>query len=182
MTELSNDFKIEELSKTITENVFDILRKNGFEIKEKKNTFQRTEQLLYLIPQLKEAIKHNNQKIKDLDEYGIVKKAKVVHIVTDANNLKKDEDELINQEISKLKQRNYIINSQIKWVNGIILKFKNDKFYKIIELKYFKNMTHEQIAEHFECEPRTISRNKTKLINSMKSLLFPNDSISELGI
>ena len=46
--------------------VFETLRKNGFEIKEKKTTFQQTEQLLYLMPQLKESINHNKKLIEEL--------------------------------------------------------------------------------------------------------------------
>lgn len=56
------DLKIDEIIKKSTENVFEVLRKNGFEIREKKNTYQKTEQLLYLIPNLKESIKHNKKK------------------------------------------------------------------------------------------------------------------------
>ena len=39
----------------------------------------------------------------------------------------------------------------------------------------------EEIAEYFECDERTIRRNKNKIINNIKTLLFPNDSIEELG-
>lgn len=171
----------EVLIKKTTENVFEILKKNGFEIKEKKSTFQRTEQLLYLVPQLKDAIKHNKKKIKELETYGISKKGKVVHIVSNNNSVKQDEDEIIQNKVSELKQRNHIINVQIKWINGIIQELSTDKFYEIIDLKYFKSKTNEEIAEYFECDERTIRRNKTRIINNIKALLFPNDSIDELG-
>lgn len=169
------------LIKKTTETVFDVLRKNGFEIKEKKSVFQRTEQLLYLIPKLKEAINHNKQKIKDLQNYGIDKKGGAVHVVPSSTPLKLDEDEIIDKEVSKLKQRNHVINSQIKWVNEILLTLSNDKYYDLIKLKYYDNKTREEIAEYFACDVKTVSRNRNRIINNLKGLFFPKDSIDELG-
>lgn len=179
---MNNDLQKEDiLIKKTIENVFDILRKNGFEIKEKKSTFQRTEQLLYLVPQLKEAVKHNKQKIKDLENFGIDKKSNAVHVVPTVAPLKQDETEMIDKEVLKLNQRNHIINTQIKWVNSVIHTISNDKYYDLIKLKYYDNKTREEIAEYFECDVKTISRNRNRIINHIKGMLFPNDSVDELG-
>ncbi len=163
-----------------TENVFEILRKNGFEIKESKSTFQKTEQLLYLVPQLKEAINHNKQRIDDLKQYGIPKTSNAVKIV-DSFAIKREDNEIVEQEISKLLQRNYIISTQLKWINGIVESLRNNKFYDLIELKYYEQKSYEEIAEYFDCDVSTVSRNKNKLINKIKGLLFPANSIEELG-
>ncbi len=171
---------IDIVVKKSTENVFEVLRKNGFEIKESKNTFQKTEQLLYLVPQLKEAINHNKRRINDLKKYGIPKSSNAVKIV-DSSFVKKEDSEIIEQEIAKLLQRNYIITSQLKWINGILDTLRDNKFYDLIELKYYKQMSYEEIAEYFNCDVSTISRNKNKIINKIKGLLFPNNSIEELG-
>lgn len=173
----------DELIKKTTENVFEILRKNGFDIKEKKTTFQQTEQLLYLLPQLNNAINHNKKRIKDLRSYGLVKKqsGKCAHIVPDNTYGRMNEDELVEKEINKLLQRNHIINTQIKWANRILTTLSKEKYFKIIELKYFENKNNYEIAEIFECDERTIRRNKNELINKLKILLFPNNSIDELG-
>jgi len=175
------DLKIDEIIKKSTENVFEVLRKNGFEIREKKNTYQKTEQLLYLIPNLKESVKHNKQKIDDLKLYGIEKKGSAVHVIPANTPVRKEESEIVDLEISKLLQRNHIINSTIKWVNEIISTQSKEKYFDIIDLKYFKNKTYEDMAEYFQCDTKTIGRNKNKLINNIKVLLFPNDSIDEIG-
>ena len=173
--------QLELITKKTTESVFEVLRKNGFEIKEKKTVFQKTEQLLYLIPQLKEAIDHNKERIKDLKKYGISKGGSAVHVVPQTTPLREDVSDKIKREIENLQQRNYIINSQIKWVNGILNTIRSDKFFEIIELKYYNGKTHEEIAEYFNCDESTVRRNKNRLINRIKTLLFPSDSVSELG-
>ncbi len=172
----------QKVIKITVDNVFETLRKNGFEIKEQKSAFQRTEQLLYLAPSLKEAINHNKNKIKDLERFGLPKGGSAVHIVPITTPIKQDEDEIIAKEINKIKQRNHIINSQLKWINEITNTLKDDKFYKILDLKYSKGKTLEEIAEYFMCDVSTVSRNKNKLIRQISSLLFANESISELGI
>ncbi len=163
--------------------VFETLRKNGFEIKEKKTTFQQTEQLLYLMPQLKESINHNKKLIEELKKFGIVKKpsGKGAHVVPDNTYGRMNEDELVEKKINDLLQRNHIINSQIKWVNGILNDFRKEKYFIIIELKYFDHKNREEIAEYLKCDVKTVDRNKNSLINRLKILFFPNNSIDELG-
>ena len=180
-TYIEEEVKQNMLIQKTAETVFDVLRKNGFEIKEKKSTFQRTEQLLYLVPQLKKAINHNKERIKDLEENGITKKQSAVHIVPTSTPIKQDEEEIIQKEISKIRQRNKVIDSNIKWINGILNTLAKDKYYDLIRLKYYENKTHEEIAEYFDCDESTIRRNKNKIINKLRGLLFPNDSIDELG-
>lgn len=172
-----------EIVNITVETVFETLRKNGFEIKEKKTTFQQTEQLLYLMPQLKEAINHNKKRIEDLHSFGlpIHQSGKGAHVVPENTFGRMNEDELIEKEINKLLQRNHIINTQIKWLNSILNSFKREKYYELIRLKYFENKNNYEIAEHFECDERTIRRNKNDLINRLKVLLFPTDSMNELG-
>ena len=172
---------VEVISKITVKEVFETLRKNGFEIKERKNSFQNTEQLLYLMPQLKNAINHNKKKIEDLKKYGLSKNTSAVHIAVTGTTIKLDDTEIIEKEISKLLQRNYLINSNIKWINGVLETIRSDEDYEIIELKYFQGKTREEIAEYFSREPKTITRNKNRLINKIKILLFANDSMNELG-
>ncbi len=172
---------MEEVIKISSNNVFEILRKNGFEIKEKRSIFKRTEQLLYLLPDLKKAINHNNRKIKDLEKYGISKKQSAIHIIPDNVPPKEDENDIIKREISKLKQRNYIIDTQLKWANDIIQTLNTDKFYELINLKYRDGKTREEIAEYFNCDVKTVTRNKDRIINYLGKLFFANDSLNELG-
>lgn len=167
--------------KKSTENIFETLRKNGFEIREKNSTFQKTEQLLYLMPQLSDAINHNKKKIEELQTYGIPKNSGAIKTINNTTPVRQDEEELIDNEVNRLLQRNHIINSQIKWINSILQTIKSDKFYEILELKYYKHKTYEEMAEYLHYDVSTVGRNKSRLINHIKILLFPNDSMSELG-
>jgi hypothetical protein len=179
----------EQIIKITTNNVFETLRKQGFKIKEEKNIFQRTEQLLYTMPQLKKAINHNKERIEELKTFGIAKKGSAVHKIPTSTPKREDEEELIRLKINEINQRNHIINSTIKWVNGILENIKKDKYYVIIDLRYFKGIkTYEDIISEMiklgykeELGLATISRNRNRLINEISVLLFGNDYIGELG-
>lgn len=55
-----------------------------------------------------------------------------------------------------------------------------DIYYDIIPMFYFEHKTRESIAEHFRTSERTITRNKSRLINLLKLKLFSDDVIFEL--
>ena len=68
----------------------------------------------------------------------------------------------------------------IKMIDDALKSIADDPYFKIIELKYFNGWTHEQIAEYFDVQPAAISKQRKRLINKLRPLIFPNDFISEL--
>lgn len=59
-------------------------------------------------------------------------------------------------------------------------RVRDDPYYQIIELKYFKHWTHERIAEYFDVDVSAISKRRTKLINQLRPIIFSDDFIHEL--
>jgi DNA-directed RNA polymerase specialized sigma subunit len=45
---------------------------------------------------------------------------------------------------------------------------------------YFENQTRDMIAEHLDVDASTISRNKTRLINELKILLFADEVLKDI--
>lgn len=59
-------------------------------------------------------------------------------------------------------------------------ELRDDYYYEIIPMIYFEGATREQVAEYFDVNYRTITRNKNRLINKLKFVLFSDDVIKEL--
>ena len=57
---------------------------------------------------------------------------------------------------------------------------EDDKYYKIIELKYFEEMTLEYVAGKFNVDITTIKRNKNRLINRLRALIFSDNVIQDI--
>lgn len=65
-------------------------------------------------------------------------------------------------------------------VNKALEKISDDPYYDVIKLFYFENKSREFIALEYGCTETTISRNKTRLLNEIKPMLFSDDVIFEL--
>lgn len=65
-------------------------------------------------------------------------------------------------------------------IDNALKELLDDLYYDIIPMMYFENQTREAIAEYFDTTVTTISRNKTRLINKLKYLIFADDVIYEL--
>lgn len=57
---------------------------------------------------------------------------------------------------------------------------KDDPYYELIELRYFKGMTYEQLCEYYDVERNTIVHHRTRLINRIKAYIIPDDCIKEI--
>ena len=57
---------------------------------------------------------------------------------------------------------------------------KDDIYYDIIPMFYVDGKTREEIAEYFDCDVKTITRNKRRLVNELKVVIFSDETIEEL--
>ena len=57
---------------------------------------------------------------------------------------------------------------------------KNDKYYKIIEMKYFDDLTFENIAEKLEISERTAKRHKNYMIRQLQLIIFSDDVLKSI--
>ena len=65
-------------------------------------------------------------------------------------------------------------------IDKALKSIESDIYYDIIPMSYFEDATRECIAEHFNTTVTTISRNKNRLVNKLKALLFSDEVIYEL--
>lgn len=91
----------------------------------------------------------------------------------------KTEELLRNYNAFKKSDQPYTIKL-VKKINDALDTIIDDPYYDIIPMYYFENETREIMAEYFDTTVTTISRNKTRLINKIKLILFSDDVIYEL--
>lgn len=68
----------------------------------------------------------------------------------------------------------------IKIINNALKSIEEDPYYGIIEMFYMEHKTREEIAEFFDVEVKTITRNKARLIDELKIMIFSDYTIEEL--
>lgn len=76
--------------------------------------------------------------------------------------------------------QNELSNKFVDIIDQALNDIRDDPYYDIIPMIYFEGQTREKIAEYFDTSVRTITRNKTRLINRLKILIFSDEVIYEL--
>lgn len=141
--------------------------------------YRKVEVLLSTLSTLKEAVKQKDEEIKELQKYGIPQKSKSIVCYSSASGTAQGDRYLELEEKYRAEKKE--TERDIKRIENALEKIKEDKYFRIIELKYLKeeSSTDEQIAEILEKDRTTIIRNKKRLINKLKVILFPQ-SIKEI--
>ncbi|WP_313345944.1 hypothetical protein [Sedimentibacter sp.] len=148
----------------------------------KQTAYQKTETLLYNYNSFKLAIKEKNEYIKYLQKYGIESKSKSITSISTSNSYtnSKDLDEITEEKIINIKKSIAITQNLINLIDSALSKLEKDKYYEVIQYKYFEKKTNDEIAEIYDVDSTTISRNKSRMINILKIYLFSDDVVEEI--
>lgn len=59
-------------------------------------------------------------------------------------------------------------------------EIERDPYFEIITLKYFEDYTIAEIALKIHCEASTVSRNRSRLVRELSTILFSDEVLREL--
>lgn len=156
--------------------------KNEKEIKTEKQLtpFQKTEKLLSELSLLKGAIDSKNMLIEDLKKEGISIQKKETGVNVQASKVYLSELEKIENRIEKLKEEIVRIENVVNMVERALGTIRNNKYYDIIEMKYFDDLTFEHISEKLDISVITAKRYKNKMIRQLQLVIFSDDVIKNI--
>lgn len=155
--------------------------RSGFIKPIKDDAFQKTEKVLINYKKLKKVIEDKRQLIESIKSEGLKRSSK--SIVTYSSNTAYEvltDGEKADAKIASLEHSIGDMSGYIETVDDALRLISVEPYFDIINMLYFEGRSREYIAEHFEVDVATISRNKTRLINVLKIYLFPDASIMEL--
>ena len=94
--------------------------------------------------------------------------------------IEKLEELLRNYPTFKAVEGKEVTSKLVTKVDEAMKSIEGDPYYDVIRLFYFEGQTRESIALDYGCTETTISRNKTRLLNKLKAILFSDEVIFEL--
>ncbi|MBS6503491.1 MAG: hypothetical protein KH415_18060, partial [Clostridium sp.] len=176
------------IEKTIDSKSIDIADKvieklnNSNKIKIEMPYYKRVELLLYNYENLKEAVKQKEDAIAELDKYGLPERSKSIVMYSSAGG--SSQADRYSELKEKYKIEKMETERDLKRIDNALYKIRDDKYFGIIQYKYLnedkeKITTDEELADKFNRDRKTITRNKKRLINKLMTILFP-ESISEV--
>ena len=172
---------IESKSIDIADKVIEKLN-NSNKIKIEMPYYKRVELLLYNYENLKEAVKQKEEAIAELDKYGLPERSKSIVMYSSAGG--SSQADRYSELKEKYKIEKMETERDLKRIDNALDKIRDDKYFGIIQYKYLnedkeKITTDEELADKFNRDRKTITRNKKRLINKLMTILFP-ESISEV--
>lgn len=156
--------------------------KTDREIKTEKQLtpFQKTEKLLSELSLLKGAIDSKNMLIEDLKKEGISIQKKKTEVNVQSSKVYLSELEKVENRIEKLQEEITKIENVVNMVERALDTIRNDKYYNIIEMKYFEDLTFENIAEKLNISVRTAKRHKNFMIRQLQIIIFSDDVLKSI--
>lgn len=171
---------IEKTARVTALEVVGSLKRENLIKDNKKNPFQKTEQLLYNYQNFKNVIIDKEEQIETIKANGINKKSKDITTYGGSGFEISSEMEKVEEQITKLQDSIVLTKHFIAILDSALFKISNDQYYDLIRLIYFEEKTREEIAEYYNRDITTIWRNKRRLINQLKISLFSDEVIKEL--
>lgn len=151
-----------------------------FKIQKNLTPFQRTEKLLYELKYLKGAIEVKRERLSGLRNAPVLLQKKDLGVNVQATKKYLSEVEKIENMIENCENEIKRLEHVVNMTENALKNIEDDKYYKIIELKYFEEMTLEYAAEEFNVDERTIRRQKNRLINRLRALIFSDNVIRDI--
>lgn len=141
-----------------------------------KTYYQKTEKLLYSYPDLKKALQQKKDDIAELEQDSDMQNSNSVVLFSknaggNSRSVQEKYCDLLEEYRASAKRTELLIRQIERAIDHI----KNDIYYQIIELHYFKK--EENIEEKLYVSDRTVRRNRKRLVNELQVLLFGADAI-----
>ena len=170
---------IDHTVKKAVEQCVSEMKRQNLVSKGRQTPFQKTETLLFNVNNFKAVIKDKEAEIAELRQFGMRKKSTSITSFSGNTGLieVKTDAEKVDERIEMIEFSIATTRGFIKIVESAIDTLKDDPYYDLIRLRYFEGHTMEEIAEHFECDVSTVSRNKNRLVNLLQIRLFSDEVI-----
>ncbi len=148
------------------------------ENKQKRDYYKETERLMYNYPSLKAKVKSDEDFLFDPDALVEPQKNRSKDIVIFTTKGTGSHGIDIDRYTREVKSSMMRTRAEVDRIDRALTGISNDEYFDIIPMKYFKGMTFVEIADEFDCEEKTIGRNRTRLIQKLMILLFGADALS----
>ncbi|MDU6336073.1 MAG: sigma-70 family RNA polymerase sigma factor [Clostridium sporogenes] len=139
------------------------------------DNYKKTEYMLYNYKQFKVEIKNILLEIEDIENsYRGIGAMCYEEKSAPTNKISSSVEQEVEQKEKRIEHLNRLISKKeniIKRIDNALEVLTNYE-HKLIELRYFKNLTHFKVAEILEVDVSTIYRNKKEIINKLSSVMF----------
>ena len=167
----------QSISKQIKKSVEAILEAGKQVDEGQRNYYSATEKLLYSYPALKLKVAQDEDDLSNGIIYTGAKKSKDIAHFSSSRGMRPPEEQ-VQEELERSRRASMERTQlQVTRIDRALEIIQEDPYYQIIPLKYFDGMSPEDIANLLSCDERTYRRNRSRLVNKLKIVLFGADAL-----
>lgn len=141
-----------------------------------KNAYRETERRLYALPDLKDKIEKDKAYLEDFKKYGPSGRSADI-IRFQKSGVRLSEEDIKSAIIQDYTARIAANEFEIKTVEEALAPLTRDTYFLALSGKYFKNFSDEIIADRLHCDPRTVRRNRGRLVSRTAVRLYGVDAL-----
>ncbi len=141
---------------------------------------QKTEYILRNYKDFKRAVAEREEKITDIERYGIKKKSCSITTYPGGTRCVTDDEQKADEQIAVLQKQNEITKRLLTKVDDILAELKDEPYFEVITMYYFDNKKYEVIAGELGISNATVSAYKKNMLNKIKIRMFSDNVIYEL--
>ena len=141
----------------------------------KIDKYKETEAMLRAYPNYNRIIEKTSSRIDEILKNGLgeTRKGRILENVQGGIKKYEGVPEKEIEKVDHLKSENLKMEKRIIRVDNALMNIKNDKYYEVIVLRYFKEWTIDEIADEMDVDRKTVGRNRTRLVKELQFNLFP---------
>ena len=148
------------------------------------SAYQKTEQLLFNYMGFKRIIRDKQMQIEDIQTYGVLEGGGAVRQYGGNTGGKPRgivlDEERKAQAIAEIEKQMQPMVQAVDMIDRAMSELQAESYYKILEMRYFEDRTHEDIAVHYKCTRPNITYHMRRLINKLAMQIFPEQVVQEM--
>jgi len=141
------------------------------------NYFRETEILLYNYPALKLKVAEDEEFLYNPEAEAKPRGNRSKDIVMFSTRNTAGHGLDLDQYTKSVKSSMMRTRQAVLRIDRVLETIRDDKYFGIIPMRYWDGITFEDIALNFECDESTVRRNKSRLVNKLKIVLFGIDAL-----
>jgi len=136
-----------------------------------KDAFKATEKRLYAYPVIKLKIEDDNERLEEIQQFGAPTRSK--SIVKFSRTSQRLTPEEIQEALVKDLRTEIVGNEhEIETINKALTIIRGDQYADAIKYKYFEGLSDDESSEILHCDPSTVRRNKSRLVQRLSVFLY----------
>lgn len=171
------ELNIEATIKKAVEAGIEAGRKQAEQIEQSKfDAYKSTERRLYALPDIKEKVEQDRESLQELLDHGTKGRSKdICRFQYSGQRLSEEEIvDALAKDIQSIIAKNV---HEIEVIEDALAPLIGDTYYQALSGKYFDHLEDDAIAININCDPRTVRRNRGRLVRRVAVRLYGVDAL-----